>query len=368
MKTGEIAKELVGFKTLSPVQETSVFEYMKRLLAEHGIASEIHEVDGVYSLTASTGDGKPHICLSGHLDVVEPEGQWSVTDPFNPVIEDGRLYGRGATDMKGAVAAQIKTLIDLHGDEDFDGRATLMATGDEEIGGNRGTEALINDLEEEFDYALVGEPTDLNVQVGVRGVLWLNVRLRGEGIHASRAQLAELNVMEELPEALERLNSFESGHSYSGDLPTPSFEVTKIDSTDAYNSVPGEVEIGIDTRYVPTQKPEEIRKEVEEALRGIGCEYTVEIEKHPGKPYELESQKLRKAVRTGIEEATGEPPEEITEGGSSDGRFFARRDTPFVEVGTNQAAVHAENEYCDIERLRELRKSFYLTSKNLAGE
>jgi succinyl-diaminopimelate desuccinylase len=369
MRTEEIAKELIKYETVSPVENPEIFQFLKGVLEEEGVKAEIHEVDGVYNLTAETGSGEDHVCLNGHLDVVEPEGQWSVTDPFDPVVKDGKLYGRGATDMKATLAAQVKAFLDLHHDSEFEGRVTLMAVGDEEIGGFRGSKYMLENMYDarDFDYALVGEATDLDLQVGTRGVLWLNVKLRGEGIHASRAQLAEINLMEELPDALERLNNLELNHEGTGSLPEPSLEVTKVETTETYNSVPGQLEIGLDIRYLPTQSIEVMVQQVEEALEGIDCGYEVEVEQDHGGAFELEDERFMHVSKEVLKSVRGKKPEEITDGGASDGRFFAENGTPFIELGTNQKAVHGENEYCELEKLQKLRKSFYRISKELTS-
>lgn len=369
MKTEDIARELIGYETVSPVENPEIFQFLKGVLEEHGITAEIHEIDGVYNLTAETGSGDTHVCLNGHLDVVEPEGEWSATEPFEPVVKDGKLYGRGASDMKATLAAQVKSFIDLHQDSEFNGKATLMAVGDEEIGGFQGSKYLLEEMyqEGEFDYALVGEATDLDVQVGTRGVLWLNIILEGEGIHASRGHLAEIKVTDELPKVLEKLNNLELSYENTGSLPDPSTEVTKIESTDTYNSVPGELEIGMDIRYLPDQEVSQIVEEVENALNGLNCGVRVEVEQDHGGAFELEDELFRQTSLEVVSSVRETEPKEITDGGASDGRFFAQNSTPFIELGTNQKSVHGENEYCEVENLRKLRKSFYEISKRLAG-
>lgn len=371
MKTEKIAEELIKYRTVSPVKDSEVFEFLKGILEEHGVNAEIHEINGVYNLTAETGSGDTSICLNGHLDVVEPEGQWSVTEPFNPLVLDGKLYGRGATDMKGEVAALIKAFLDLHKDSEFNDRAVLMIVGDEEIGGFNGSKALVEDYYENgkgFDYALVGEATDLDIQVGTRGVLWVNVLLEGEGVHASRGDIVEMNVMEELPEVLERLNSFQMNYSNKGSLPQPSKEVTRVDSTDTYNSVPGEVEIGLDIRYLPSQSVDEIVQEIKDVLKNVNCGIRVEVEHDHGGAFELDDEKFREACKQALTDIRGQVPKQITDGGASDGRFFAEEGTPFIELGLNQESVHAENEYCELENLRKLREAYYGISKRLVKE
>jgi succinyl-diaminopimelate desuccinylase len=371
MKLEDIAQDLIRYDTVSPVESPKIFEFLKGVLEEEGVKAEIREIGGVFNLVAETGSGNPSICLNGHLDVVEPEGEWSSTDPFKPKIEDGTLYGRGAADMKAAFAAQLKAFLDLHRDSNFDGRIVLMAVGDEEIGGFNGSKPLVEEYYskgEGFDYALVGEATDLDVQVGTRGVLWLNVKLEGEGIHASRAHLAEMNVMQELSEVLEKLNNLELDYVNEGSLPDPSAEVTRIETTKTYNSVPGEMEIGMDIRYLPSQNIEEIVKQISEKLEGVDCGMKVEVQEDHGGAFEVQDERFRKVAVESVKEVRDKEPDEITEGGASDGRFFAEKGTPFIELGVNQRNVHAENENSEIENLRKLRKAYYKICKKIAVE
>jgi succinyl-diaminopimelate desuccinylase len=368
MKTEEIAEELISYETVSPVESPEIFQFLKGLIEKEGVDAEIKEFNGVYNLVAETGSGSPSICFNGHLDVVEPEGQWSVTHPFDPVIQDGRLYGRGATDMKAAFAAQLKAFLDLHRDTDFDGRVVLMGVGDEEIGSFNGSKPLTEEYYssgEGFDYTIVGEPTDLNVQVGTRGTLWLNVVMEGEGIHASRADKAEMNVMRELPKVLDKLNNFELEYREKGKLPEPSLEVTRVRTTQTYNSVPGELEIGLDIRYLPCQNVEDIVSSVQQVSEEVDCGIRVEVEQDHGGAFELKEGKFSKAAISALEEVRENLPEKITEGGGSDGRYFARKGTPFIELGVNQRYVHAENENCRVENLEKLRKAYYMIAKKL---
>ena len=369
MKVEKIAEELISYKTISPVEDPEIFEFLKGILEEHGVEVEIKEIDGVYNLVAETGSGGTSICLNGHLDVVEPEGEWSITDPFNPKTENGNLYGRGATDMKGEVASLVKAFLDLHKDSEFNDRTVLMLVGDEELGGFNGSKPLVEEYYENnegFDYAVVGEPTDLNIQVGTRGVLWLNIILEGEGVHASRAEMAEMNVMKELPEALEKINRMKLNYENNGELPDPSKEVTKVDSTQTYNSVPGEVTIGMDIRYLPTQSIDEIVEEIQTELEVLNCGVKVEVEQDHGGAFELGDQKFRDTATEVMRKITGRKPKQITEGGASDGRFFAEKDTPFIELGLNQESVHGEDEYCNIDNMRHLREGYYNIVKDLS--
>jgi len=370
MKVEELAKELMRFETTSPVTDERIFEFLKGVLEKEGVSPKIVNYNDVTNLIADTGNPEgSRICLNGHLDVVEAEGEWSVTEPFEPVIKDGKLYGRGAADMKAALAAQIKAFIDLHNDDDFEGHATLMAVGDEEIGGFNGSKAILEDYYEKgtnFDYAIVGEATDLNIQVGTRGVLWADIELKGDNIHATRAHLADENTIEELPQAIEALNSLEMRYENEGSLPDPTIEVTNVYTGDTYNSLPGTINIGVDIRYVPSQSTKSIKKDIETALENLNVDTEVKINTDHGGAFELQDEQFRNVTSEVLKEIRGEKPKEITEGGASDGRFFSEHGTPFIELGVNQEKVHGEDEYCLVENLEKLRRAYYQISKDLA--
>ena len=370
METEEIAEKLISYNTVSPIKSPEIFEFVQQILEKEGITSEIREINGVYNLLAETGEGEVSVCFNGHLDVVEPEGNWTETEPFQPKVKDGKLYGRGATDMKAEAAALINAFIDLHSDEEFNGRAVLMLVGDEEVGGFNGSQPLVNEFYENgkgFDYAIIGEPTDLDIQVGTRGVLWVNIKLTGEGIHASRAQQADIHIMEELQKALKQLNNLEMSYELPEELPEPSSEVTNLETTETYNSVPGHIDLGMDIRYLPTQTVEGILEDIRDNLSGLDAGIEVEVEQDHGGAFLLRDERFRTTAVEVMADLRGEEPREITEGGASDGRFFSRKDTPFIELGLNQESVHAENEYCGLEKLRKLREAYYRIGKTLTS-
>lgn len=367
LKSDELAMKLMEFETVSPVEDQEIFDFLADYLEENGVESEIHTIGGVKNLTAEIGEGETDICFNGHLDVVAADGEWTVTEPFNPKKVDGRLYGRGAADMKSGVAAMVNAFLDLS--EDFEGRATLMVVGDEEIGGDRGSEPLVKSFIEDghgFDYAIVGEPTDLNVQVGTRGAAWFNLRLFGEEKHASRAYKAD-NVMEDLPAVLEALNGLELTYEEETDLVPPSIEVTSVRTDETYNSIPGEVEIRLDARYVPGQSMRDLENAINDATEHLNVEHVVELEQDHGGAYLLQDDDFRRIAVENIAEEAG-VPEEITSGGGSDGRFFARHGTPFIELGINQESVHGVDESCEVEKVRKLREIYAGIARDLAGD
>ncbi len=351
----ELARELLKFDTVSPVTDPDVMEFLERFLQVEGIEPEVREIGNVKNLIARTGDGGTSVCLNGHLDVVQPGKDWTVTDPFEPVVEDGRLYGRGAADMKAAVAAQVMAFVDLHNNNDFDGEVTLMLVGDEEKGGFNGTKPLVQEMEP-FDYAVIGEPTDLNVQVGTRGVLWVNVFIEGESAHASRPGVAD-NVMEDVPAVIRELQELEMEHEPDDVLPDPSFTVTGVETDMTQNSIPAEALVQADVRYLPGQDPAYIVARVEEILEDRGVDARVESVDHGG-AFTLEDERFRETATEVLTDVRGDEPDHITEGGASDGRFFAERGTPFIELGVNQEPGHMADEYCSVESISTLREAY----------
>ena len=363
MKTIELAKELIGFETVSPITDPDIFEFLKLYLEDNGVNSKIHDIRGVKSLTATLGSGKPSICFSGHLDTVAPGSNWEIADPFEPVVENGKLYGRGATDMKTECAALVNAALRLK-KSDFDGSITLMLTGDEEKGGERGTAELAEDMK--FDYAIVGEPTDLNVQIGTRGILWLDIVLEGKSAHSSRASRTTGNLFEDVPQVLEKLNNLDLDENEDSLLPESVGEVTTVSADNAYNSVPSEIRFGMDFRYSHSQTAEGIIELVDKELSELEVDYRLEVVKDMMKPWVLKDADFKRTVVDAVADITGRIPEQITEGGASDGRFFAKKGTPFVELGLDQEPVHQQDEYCTVEDIVKLENTYVRVAEKLA--
>ncbi|MDY6777949.1 MAG: M20/M25/M40 family metallo-hydrolase, partial [Candidatus Nanohaloarchaea archaeon] len=278
MDAVDLAKRLMAVNTASPVTDPEVFELLQSFLAEEGIEAEICDFDGVKNIVAECGGSGTSICFNGHLDVVEPGSGWSVTDPFEPVVKDGWLYGRGAADMKASFAAQVMAFVDLCRDETFEGHVTLMGVGDEEVGGFKGTQQLIEEYNG-YDYALIGEPTGMDLQIGVRGVKWINLYFKGESGHSSRPE-DTYNVNEDLPRILEALNSMEMTYEPDPLLPGPTAPVTQVETSGPHNSFPGEVHVGLDVRPLPSQSLETIKQDVHDALADVDVEYEMNVIDH----------------------------------------------------------------------------------------
>ncbi len=357
----ELAKKLLGFETVSPLEEKEPLVFLKNVLEEQGIDSEIIQENGVYSLYSEFG-GEDKICFNGHIDTVCSNGDWT-RKPFQPEIVEGKIYGRGASDMKSGLAAEVMAYIDIFRDPEFSGGASLMVTGDEEIGGFDGTEKLLEMHGEKIKYAVIGEPTGLDIQVGMRGVVWPTIIIEGESVHSSRPEKVD-NILEKLPEVLEKLKNVELTYEKPENLEEPTWPVTNVSTAGGTNSIPGKVEIEMDVRTVPSMKPETIRKDIEEAMEETGVEYRVEV-REMGKPVTLDDEKFLEKVEQVVGKITGKKPDRSFSGGSSDARFFSAENIPVVEIGPEEETAHMKDEYCSTDKIRELRKIYRETAKEL---
>ncbi len=360
MKTEKLAERLIEVETESPVTDADKFEPVHSFLSGHGFEYEMHSHGGVKSLTAGHGSGHPSICLCGHYDVVPAEEDWSVTGPFTPLRREGRLYGRGASDMKGGLAAQMLAFVDLAENEDFQGRVTLMVTGDEELGGPEGAASLL-EQSSEYEVALIAEPTDMKVQTGFRGKIHLDLMLRGSGGHASRPEEAE-NPVDALPGVIEALQSIEWGKD-STPLPPTTSAVTQLETANPQNSIPSEIRIGMDVRNDTSHGFESVKEKMEQEMPDV--DYSVELD-HQKPPVMVEDEELIGSLENAFRSVRGRNPALTTEGGSSDGAHFSRHGVPSLEIGPQQGSIHGPDEYCRIEDIRDLRRILEETCLNLS--
>ena len=315
------------------------------------------ECRGLPLLTAEVGDPDgTTVIFHGHLDVVPGSpGQ------FEPTVEGDRLYGRGAYDMKGALAAMLMAI--PAPDRVPSGTCVRLAiVGDEESeeSENRGSDALV-DRGLTGDFAITGEPTDLQVGIAAKGVLALRVTVEGRSAHGSTPWLGENAVLaaiglfhgiESLPFATEGSEHFSR----------PSVNLGRIRGGDALNRVPDHCEIDVDIRYLPGQEPEEIRRQIA-SLDPDMVETIIEIPAIDGEREDRFVPVLTRAV----EEASGHPVTTVGRDGASDAISFIRAGIPAVEFGPVGAGHHGPEEWVSIESLEQYRESLGRFIEGVAG-
>jgi succinyl-diaminopimelate desuccinylase len=360
--TLELTCAMIARPSVSPVDggcQDLMIERLQRL----GFAVEHMPFGDVLNFWATRrgGDG-PVFCFAGHTDVVPtgPVEEWR-TDPFEPVIRDDVLYGRGAADMKSGLAAMVTAV------EDFvsrypthAGTLAFLITSDEEGPSVDGTRRVVQALVERgqrIDYCLVGEPSSSEqfgdtVKVGRRGSLscWLTVH--GVQGHVAYPQLAE-NPVHTLAPALAELVAHEWDHGNEHFQPT-SFQVSNLAAgTGAPNVIPGELRLRFNIRWSPAQTLAGLKQTVISILERHGVRHTLQWYE-AGLPFYTPPGPLSAAVTTAVREVTGLDTQLTTGGGTSDGRFIAPMGAQVVELGVVNRSIHKVNEHvrvADIDKL-----------------
>lgn len=335
-------------------------------LARAGCTIERLRFGDVDNLWATLGDSGPTLCFLGHTDVVPsgPPDAWTST-PFEPVERDGRLYGRGAADMKGSVAAFVIAMERLaQCREDWQGRVALLLTSDEEgdaIDGVRHVAETFRARGERIDYCLVGEPSSSTrlgdvVRVGRRGSLTATVEVVGRQGHVAYPQLADNPIHRALP-ALNELIERSWDDSPYPDFPETSLQIANFQAgTGASNVIPGTARVQFNLRYSPRWTADALIAEIERCLARHGLATRIHWHRS-GEPFHTADGPLRQAVREAVLEVCGVTPEENTGGGTSDGRFIAPLGAAVVEVGPVNASIHQVDEnvaLADLARLPDL--------------
>jgi succinyl-diaminopimelate desuccinylase len=347
-----------------------------RLVAA-GFALESIRIGAVDNLWAIHGEpAGPTLVFLGHTDVVPsgPRGDWA-SDPFAPEQRDGRLYGRGAADMKGGVAAMVCALeafVAAH--PRHAGRIGLLLTSDEEgdaIDGVRAVAERFRARGERIDWCLVGEPSSKQrlgdqLRIGRRGSLTGTMTVHGLQGHVAFPELARNPIHAVLP-ALAELASRDWDGAAVADFPPTSFQIANFNAgTGASNVIPGEARVQFNLRYSPRWDAGRLIKTIEDCLRRHGAEAAIDWHRS-GEPFHTAEGALRQAVRGVLTEQLGLAPDENTGGGTSDGRFIAPLGAEVVELGPVNASIHQVDEWVDVADLERLPALYRAIAERLLG-
>lgn len=373
-ETLELARELIKRPSVTPA-DAGCQQMIAERLAALGFTPEWQNYGEVSNLWARRGSARPLLCFLGHTDVV-PTGSESAWchPPFQPTVDEGRLYGRGAADMKGGIAAFLTALerfIDKR-PKHF-GSVAVLLTSDEEGDAVDGTKRVIAALEErgeKIDYCLVGEPSSQHyladeIKIGRRGSLTGRVRIEGEQGHVAYPQYAS-NPVHRAAAALQELveTHWDDGNQY---FPPTSFQLSNIHAgTGADNVIPGEMTISFNFRYSPILTKDEIIDYVEALLDRHRLSFSVEW-RHSGEPFQTSDGDLLGAIEQASLQITGKLPCRSTSGGTSDGRFVAPTGAQVIELGLLNATIHKANENTSIADLDKLSQIYEGTLDRLLG-
>jgi succinyl-diaminopimelate desuccinylase len=372
----ELACELIRRRSVTPVDAGCLILIGERL-ARVGFQLEPLRYGEVDNLWATHGTDGPTLVFLGHTDVVPtgPETSWH-NPPFEPTIRDGRLYGRGAADMKGSVAAMVVALeqfVATH--PDHRGRVGLLLTSDEEgptnLDGVRRVVEHFRATGERIDWCVVGEPSakarlgDL-IRVGRRGSLSGTLVVRGVQGHVAYPEKA-LNPIHAFAPALAELvaTRWDEGNS---DFPPTSFQVSNLNAgTGATNVIPGDLTALINFRYCTASRADDLRARTEAILQRHGLDYALDWNLS-GEPFLTPpGGTLRKTVVAVCRDLCGIDPEQSTGGGTSDGRFIAPMGAEVVEIGPVNATIHKVDECVDVEELEKLPAVYRSVCERLLG-
>ena len=372
----ELACELISRPSVTP-EDAGCQVLVAERLARAGFAIEPLRYGDVDNLWASHGSGAPVLVLLGHTDVVPPGPReaWS-SEPFEPVIRDGVLYGRGAADMKGSVAAFVVAAERFVADHpDHPGTLALLLTSDEEgdaIDGVRKVADTLRTRGQRIDWCITGEPSstarlgDL-LRVGRRGSLSGTLVVKGVQGHVAYPHKAR-NPVHQAAAALAELVARQWDAGYDSFPPT-SLQVSNIHAgTGANNVIPGELQVLFNLRYNPHWDAPRLEGEVAALLDRHGLEYELRWHRS-GEPFHTPEGRLRAVAREVLAGFSGAPPEESTGGGTSDARFIAPLGAQCIEIGPVNASIHQVDEHVSVADLEALPELYLrLVERLLSGE
>ncbi len=363
-----LAQALIRCRSVTPADDGAL-DVVQRALEPLGFACtrlvygpDDYRVDNLFARRGTAG---PHICYAGHTDVVPPGDVAAWTDdPFAGEVRDGVLFGRGACDMKGGIAAFIAGLADyLAARPDHPGSISLLITGDEEARSVDGTARVLEWMQAEGhipDMALVGEPTSKarlgdTIKIGRRGSLTARITVQGKQGHSAYPSLAD-NPIHRLIAALGPLLAAPLDHG-SEFFPPTTLQVTGFDvGNAASNVIPASARAMLNIRFNDLHDSAGLTQRLHAALQAAGCRYDLDAE-CSGESFLTRPGPFVDALTRAIAASTGVTPALDTGGGTSDARFIARY-CPVAEFGAVGATLHQVDENAPVDELRALAATY----------
>lgn len=367
-----LAQHLVQRPSISPNDEGCQQLIAERLQAV-GFNIEWLPFGDTLNLWATHGTGEPCLAFAGHTDVVPvgDENAWTYP-PFSAEIVDNILYGRGAADMKGSLAALVvaaETFV--KNNPNHKGKIALLITSDEEAAAKDGTVKVVETLmqrQEPIHYAVVGEPSSGKVlgdviKNGRRGSITAELYIEGVQGHVAYPHLAENPVHTSLGFLTELTTyQWDNGNEF---FPPTSLQIANIKAgTGSNNVIPGELYVQFNLRYCTEVTDEIIKAKVAEMLQKHGLKHRISWNLS-GKPFLAGNGKLVQAAQQAVENVTQVTPKLDTSGGTSDGRFIALMGAEVVEFGPLNATIHKVNECVSVEDLGKCGEVYYQIAEAL---
>jgi succinyl-diaminopimelate desuccinylase len=360
-----LTEELINRQSVTP-EDAGCQQLMAEYLVPLGFDIESMVFDDTTNMWARKGANGPVFCFAGHTDVVPsgPAEKWTFP-PFSATQHEGQLYGRGAADMKGSLAAMLvatKAFVTKH--PEHIGSIAFLITSDEEGPFINGTTRVIDTLEarnEKMTWCLVGEPSSTTligdvVKNGRRGSLTGDITVKGVQGHVAYPHLAKNPIHLSAPAFAELAQThWDNGNA---SFPPTSFQVSNINSgTGAGNVIPGDLSACFNFRFSTEVTDKQLIERVTSILDKYDFDYHIDWTFN-GQPFLTDSGKLVEATQGAIKDVTGRETELSTAGGTSDGRFIAPTGAQVIELGPVNATIHKIDENVNIKDLAELAKIY----------
>ena len=357
-----LLRRLIERQSVTP-DDAGCQSILRQRLEPLGFACESMCFGEVDNLWARRGTAEPLLCFAGHTDVVPaaPRAGWT-SEPFAATLRNGNLYGRGAADMKGSIAAFLSALemfVERH--PNHRGSIALLITSDEEGRAIDGTRRVMEELTsrgERIDWCLVGEPSSHEavgdtIRIGRRGSLTGRLTVNGTAGHVAYPHLADNPITRFAPALVELCHRrWDAGNEH---FPPTSFQVVDIKSdSEAVNVVPGSLSVRFNFRYSTEWDEAALKASVEKVLEQHSLRYDIAWHTS-GRPFLTSGGSLIEATRRAVRAETGRAPELSTGGGTSDGRFIAPSGADVVELGPVNASIHKPNEHVAVADLHKLK-------------
>ncbi len=371
-ETLALLQELIRRESVTP-HDAGCQDLLAQRLSKLGFNDERLDFADTQNLWLRRGQQAPLLVFLGHTDVV-PTGPLSAWDspPFEPTIRDGKLYGRGAADMKGGIAAfitAVERFIDQH--PEHKGSIAVLMTSDEEGIATHGVVKVVEVLEqrqEKIDWCLVGEPSSDKkigdvIRVGRRGSLCAKLTVQGIQGHVAYPELAE-NPIHRFAPALKALTEevWDQGNAF---FPPTRLQVSNINAgTGAENIIPGQLEAQFNLRFCTELDEATIKARTHALLEPYGFQYDLQW-RLSGNPFLTAQGALIDATHAAIRSVCGFETLDDTGGGTSDGRFIAPTGAQVIELGPLNASIHKVNEHIGLDELETLSAIYQQILSNL---
>lgn len=360
-----LLQELIRVASVTPVDGGCQQILMQRL-EKLGFTVHPLRFGVVENFYARLGQQGPNLCLAGHTDVVPtgPEEAWSVS-PFAGDIRQDRVYGRGACDMKGGLAAMVAAVERFLAEQPaWSGSLSFLVTGDEEAEAVDGTVRVLDWLDsrnETLDYCLLSEPTSLVwagdcVKNGRRGSVNGTLRVQGRQGHVAHPHLADNPIHKAMP-ILDHLAHLvlDQGNQY---FPPSCLQITSVQAgAGATNVIPGHLDAAFNIRFCTENTPESLEQRVRQALDQFGVDYHLTMQLS-AQPFLASTGFLLATVNGVIQQETGQLPQLSTGGGTSDARFISQVCPQILELGLIGKTAHHTDEHVTIAELEQLTRLY----------